>query len=147
MKTSKHGVVAVLQDSSGRYLVIRRGLNLTRAPGWWCFAGGEVEPGEGLERAVEREVREELSLRVTAREKVHESISPKGVYRLHWFRVEATGPLSDLKPHPTEVAEARWLSTEEILKLDPVLPGLIGWLTNTPADHTKTPGNSEDAEK
>ncbi len=127
-KPEKKGVVAILQDSSGRYLVIRRGLTLVRAPGWWCFAGGEVEPGEELEDAMEREVFEELALRVTAREQVHESISPNGVYQLHWFRVELTGSAGDLKPHPEEVAEVRWLRAEEILQLHPVLPGLIAWL-------------------
>jgi 8-oxo-dGTP diphosphatase len=127
-KPEKKGVVAVLQDSSGRYLVIRRGLKLLRAPGWWCFAGGEVEPGEELERAMEREVFEELNLRVIAREQVHESISPNGVYQLHWFRVELTGSADDLKPYPDEVEEAQWLRADEILKLHPVLPGLITWL-------------------
>ena len=128
----KHGVIAILQDARGRYMVIRRGLTLERAPGWWCFAGGEVEAGEAFQRALEREVFEELSLRVVTREKVHESISPNGVYRLHWFRAELTGPASDLKPHPIEVAEARWLTPEEILKLKDVLPGLIAWLNANP---------------
>jgi 8-oxo-dGTP diphosphatase len=128
----KHGVIAILQNASGRYMVIRRGLSLARAPGWWCFAGGEVEPGEELERALEREVFEELGLRVAAREKVHESVSPNGVYQLHWFRAELTGPASDLQPHPIEVAEAHWLFPEEILQLDPVLPGLIAWLNDLP---------------
>lgn len=124
----KHGVIAILQDPDGRYMVIRRGLTLARAPGWWCFAGGEVEAGEELERALKREVFEELGLRVAAREKVHESVSPNGVYQLHWFRAELTGPASDLNPHAVEVAEAHWLFAHEILQLDPVLPGLIAWL-------------------
>lgn len=135
MNPTKHGVIAILQDASGRYMVIRRGLSLERAPGWWCFAGGEVEAGEELPRALEREVFEELGLRVVAKEKIYESISPNGVYRLHWFRAELTGPISDLTPHPIEVAEARWLSAEDILKLDPVLPGLIIWLQQENQKH------------
>jgi|ERR1043165_4729720 8-oxo-dGTP pyrophosphatase MutT (NUDIX family) len=124
----RHGVVAVLQDDTGRYLLIRRGLSLVRAPGWWCFPGGEVEAGESLEQAIEREVWEELGVRVSAREKVHESISPNGVYRLHWLRVIPAGPLGELRPHEIEVAEAVWLSAEDILAREQVLPGLISWL-------------------
>ena len=124
----KHGVIAVLNDCDGRYLVIRRGLTLQRAPGWWCFPGGEVEPGEELQRAIEREVREELNLLVAAGEKINESISPNGEYRLHWFRVELTGPLADLRAHEIEVAEACWRSPREILLTPRVLPGLVEWL-------------------
>lgn len=124
----KHGVIAILQDADGRYLVIRRGLTLARAPGWWCFAGGEVEPDEILECALEREVFEELGLRVSAKEKVYESVSPNGVYQLHWFRAELLGPANELTLHPVEVSEAHWLFAHEILALNPVLPGLITWL-------------------
>lgn len=124
----KHGVIAILQDADGRFLVIRRGLTLARAPGWWCFAGGEVEPDEVFERALEREVFEELGLHVSAKEKVYESVSPNGVYQLHWFRAELLGQASELTPHPIEVAEAHWLFAHEILALNPVLPGLITWL-------------------
>ena len=127
----KNGVIAILQDADGRYLVIRRGRTLERAPGWWCFAGGEVEPNEALERALEREVSEELGLCVAAKEKFYESVSPNGVYQLHWFKADLTGPACDLNPHPIEVAEARWLAAADIMQLNPVLPGLIAWLNST----------------
>ena len=84
----KHGVVAVLEDGQGRFLFIRRGLGLSRAPGWWCFVGGEVEPGETWAVALEREAREEVGLEVQALEKIQESISPEGEFRLHWLRAK-----------------------------------------------------------
>jgi len=124
----KHGVVAVLQDDSGRYLFIRRGLKLTRAPGWWCFVGGEVEPGEAQDAAIVREVQEEVGLVVRPINKIHESVSPKGEYLLHWWRVELLDRTRIIAPHPDEVAEARWLSVEEGLRLEPILPGLNLWL-------------------
>jgi 8-oxo-dGTP diphosphatase len=57
-------VGAVVHDAAGRLLLIRRG----RAPsrGLWSLPGGRVEPGETLEQAVEREVREETGLTVRA---------------------------------------------------------------------------------
>ncbi|HYG73946.1 MAG TPA: NUDIX hydrolase [Planctomycetota bacterium] len=125
----KHGVVAVLQDDTGRYLLIRRGLTLKRAPGWWCFVGGEVEPGESFEDAIVREVREEVGLSVRALDKIHETISPNGEYRLHWFRVQLAGRIEDLVPHSVEVEEVRWVSpAEAISACDPMLPALKAWL-------------------
>lgn len=124
----KDGVVAILRDGQGRYLFIRRGLQLKRAPGWWCFVGGEVEPGESLETAAAREVREEVGLRVGVRDRVHESISPNGEFRLHWFTTVLEPAAQTLVPSATEVAEWRWLSAAEGLRLDPILPGLKSWL-------------------
>jgi 8-oxo-dGTP diphosphatase len=124
----KHGVVAVLQDAQGRFLFIRRGLSLARAPGWWCFVGGEVEAGESHECAIVREVSEEIGIDVRAAEKVHETISPNGEYRLHWIRVKPSDENQALTLHEKEVAEARWLSPTEGVLLEPILPTLKVWL-------------------
>jgi len=128
----KHGVVAVLRDTQGRYLLIQRGLQLKRAPGWWCFVGGEVEPGEELPVALAREVLEEVGLDVNVHEKVHESISPNGEYRLHWLRATRIDPHQSITPHPHEVADSRWLSAKDALQLNPILPGLKTWLEQNP---------------
>ena len=124
----KHGVVAVLQDPAGRYLFIRRGLTLVRAPGWWCFVGGEVEAGETFEVAIVREVFEEVRLEVEPVEKIHETISPNGEFRLHWMRVKLHPAGQRIVPHEKEVAEVRWLQASEALMLDPILPTLKIWL-------------------
>ena len=120
--------MAILVDDSGRYLFIRRGLTLKRSPGWRCFVGGQVEPGETPEAAIAREMHEEVGLRVTVHDRVHESISPNGEFRLHWFttRLDA-GPQTPV-PCPVEVDEIRWLRPAEGLALDPILPGLKAWL-------------------
>jgi 8-oxo-dGTP pyrophosphatase MutT (NUDIX family) len=130
----KHGVVAVLRDEAGQYLVIRRGLTIARAPGFWCFVGGEVEQGETLQAAIEREVREEVGLLVRAFEKIHETIAPQGEFVLHWMRVDLLSPGRELSLHPVEVAEARWLSLRDALRLEPILPGMKAWLQAKLAD-------------
>jgi 8-oxo-dGTP diphosphatase len=124
----KDGVVAILDDGAGRYLFIRRGLELSRAPGWWCFVGGQVEAGESLPEATAREMREEVGLRVTVHDKVHESVSPQGEFRLHWFVTRLDPAKQDPVPCPEEVAELRWLDVAGGLRLDPLLPGLKAWL-------------------
>jgi len=124
----KEGVVAVIADERGRYLFIQRGAAVKRSPGWWCFVGGEVDPGETLALAMEREVREEVGLRVRVLDKVHESISPNGEYLLHWFETRLEPAEQTPVPHPLEVAQWRWLSIADGLRLDPILPGLKAWL-------------------
>ncbi len=124
----KDGVVAILDDGAGRYLFIRRGLKVVRAPGWWCFVGGQVEAGEPLPLAMAREVREEVGLLVTVHDKVHESLSPNGEFRLHWFETRLVPARQEPVPCPHEVAEYRWLDVAEGLRLDPILPGLKAWL-------------------
>lgn len=128
MGVRKEGVVAVLADERGRYLFIKRGAGVKRSPGWWCFVGGEVEPGEALDAAMAREVLEEVGLRVVVRGKVHESVSPNGEYLLHWFETRLEPAAQEPLPHPREVGELRWLSVAEGLRLDPILPGLKAWL-------------------
>ena len=123
----KDGVVAVIENR-GLFLFIQRGAAVQRSPGWWCFVGGEVDPGETLEAAMAREVREEVGLRVDVHEKVHESVSPNGEYRLHWFRTALDPGAQEAVAHPVEVAEIRWLSIVDGLRLDPILPGLKAWL-------------------
>jgi len=124
----KDGVVAILEDGAGRYLFIRWGATLKRAPGWWCFVGGAVEAGESLEAAMAREMLEEVGLRVTVHGKRHESMSPNGEFRLHWFETRLEPALQEPVPCPVEVAELRWLTVVEGLRLDPILPGLKAWL-------------------
>ena len=138
MSALKDGVVAILRDEAGRYLFIRRGLQLKRAPGWWCFVGGEVEPGESLETAAAREVREEVGLRIAVRDRVHQSLSPNGEFRLHWFTTTLEPAGQEPVPSATEVAEWRWLSAAEGLGLDPILPGLKSWLEEL-ANRRSTP--------
>jgi 8-oxo-dGTP diphosphatase len=58
-------VVCALVDSDGRVLVAERPQGKTMA-GLWEFPGGKVEHGETPEAALIRELKEELSIDVTA---------------------------------------------------------------------------------
>jgi 8-oxo-dGTP diphosphatase len=56
-----HVAVAVIRDREGRVLLSRRHEHLHQG-GLWEFPGGKLEPGEPLEQALRREIREELGL-------------------------------------------------------------------------------------
>ena len=55
--------VAVILKPSGEFLLARRPPGKPYA-GYWEFPGGKVEPGERVEQALRRELREELGIEV-----------------------------------------------------------------------------------
>lgn len=119
-------VGAIVQDASGRLLVIRRG----RPPGQgsWSLPGGRVEPGESDAAAVVRELAEETGLRVTPGELVGavERPGPGGVtYEIRDYRATVTG--GALRAGD-DADEARWVTPDDLRAL-PTSAGLIDVLT------------------
>ena len=102
----REGVVGVILDTEGRFLVIERS-QFVRAPGKLCFPGGGVEPGETQQEAVIRELQEELALVVRPIRKVWENQTRSGIV-LHWWRVEVESTQPP-RPSPEEVASYSWL--------------------------------------
>ncbi|WP_055492827.1 NUDIX domain-containing protein [Streptomyces sp. TP-A0356] len=115
----REAIVAVLRRAD-RVLVIRRGPEARRS-GYWAPLSGKLEPGETQAEALVREVREEVGLTVSPGAKVWESETDDGLFRLHWWTADpGTG---DVAPDPGEVSEARWVTAEEFLAMDPVFDG------------------------
>jgi 8-oxo-dGTP diphosphatase len=88
-------VGAVVRDDAGRLLLIRRGQEPSR--GLWSLPGGRVEPGETLEAAVVREVREETGLDVRAGAVVGSVLIPAGavVYEVTDFACTPLDPAAE----------------------------------------------------
>jgi 8-oxo-dGTP diphosphatase len=55
-------VQAMIRKNTGEYLAIKRAEAVEI--GTWEFPGGRVDPGETIEKALEREIREETGLKV-----------------------------------------------------------------------------------
>ena len=112
-------VVAAAIERDGCYLAARR----TRpawAAGRWEFPGGKVEPGEGDEQALAREIREELGVgievirRVPGEWTLHDDL----VLHLYVARVIEGEPQA-LDHHdqlrwvaPAEFDEIKWLESD-----------------------------------
>lgn len=94
--------------------------------GKWEFPGGKMEPGETMEQALVREIREELAVEVTmvAWVAAVEYDYPEFHLRMHCFLCE----IKEGEPVLLEHEAARWLTRETIEEVD--------WL---PADRVALP--------
>ena len=61
-------VLGVVVNTRGRYLITKRVMTKSWAPGWWEVSGGAAMAGETSETAVRREVLEETGLDVEGAE-------------------------------------------------------------------------------
>jgi (d)CTP diphosphatase len=62
--TTTTTIAAAVIQYGGRYLLMKRAAHKGNG-GMWEFPGGKVDPGESLQQAVVREIKEELNLVAT----------------------------------------------------------------------------------
>ncbi len=109
---------AVIVRPDGAFLLARRPAGKVYA-GYWEFPGGKIEPGESAERALARELREELGIEAR---RAYAWITRVYAYahatvRLNFFRVlEWSG-----EPHPHEDQQLAWQRLDAPL-VEPMLP-------------------------
>ena len=105
--------VGILMRPNGDVLLGQRPSGKPYA-GYWEFPGGKLEPGETVEQALERELREELGVRVTAREVLEVATHdyPHGpAVEVHFVRCDADSHAFVLGPG---VHEVRWVAPREV---------------------------------
>lgn len=107
-------VVAAVIASGGKILATARGYGAFK--GFWEFPGGKVEPGETLEAALARELREELAIEVSVGELLGtvDYEYPEFFIRLHCFSCKILGGELKLLEH----SAARWLPRRELPSLN-----------------------------
>lgn len=103
-------VVAAVIHKDGRIFATQRGYGDFKD--WWEFPGGKVEPGESLEEALKREIREELSaeIRIERLLRTVEWDYPAFHLTLHCFLCSLATEEMSLNEHEA----ARWLDGTSI---------------------------------
>ncbi len=106
-----HVAVGVILDAHGRVLVARRA-EQQHLGGLWEFPGGKLEPGESVQQALHRELKEELAIEVQQAQplcRIEHNYPEKSVLLDVWivdsFRGEPTG---------VEQQPLRWLATAQL---------------------------------
>jgi 8-oxo-dGTP pyrophosphatase MutT (NUDIX family) len=127
--TPDDAVAALIQPGKGRYLMqLRDPLDWIFFPGHWGLFGGAIEKGENDIEALQRELEEELSLKVAAEDieyftriDLDFSFAGREMIRRDFFRIEVDEKiLPSLKL--SEGADVRVFSGEEILLEPRVTP-------------------------
>ncbi len=104
-------VVAAIIRRDGKILITQRFDNV-HLPGLWEFPGGKVEPSESPEVALEREIREELGIKIRVGEEffnVDHDYPTKSV-RLHFFNCT----IVEGEPQLLDVADLRWVEPKDL---------------------------------
>ncbi len=136
--------VGVLVRADGAVLLADRPAGKPYA-GYWEFPGGKIEGGESVEQALERELAEELGVRVRATEPwvVFEYEYPHAHVRLHFQRVfDWHGT-----PHPVEGQQLTFVRPGESAPA-PLLPAAVSplrWM-QLPTVTGYSEGQARDAE-
>jgi mutator protein MutT len=107
-------VVAAVIERDGKLLITRRREG-THLSGLWEFPGGKPEPGEALEDALRREIREELDAVVSVGERI-ETVDwqyPDKRVSLVFFRCGVEG-----EPRPLEGQEMAWVTPPDLARYE-----------------------------
>ena len=114
------GVKIFLKNQDGKYLVVRR--NEEKYPeigAKWDIVGGRINPGSTLMENLQREVIEETGLEIKDEIKL---ITAQDILKTnkHVIRLTYTGLADGEVKLSDEHSDFKWLSLEEIKKLEPL---------------------------
>jgi len=107
----------IMRVTRGEEILLSRAPHF--APGMYSVQAGFVEPGETLEDAVRRELREEVNLEVSLPQYFGSQPWPFPHSLMLAFTAEYAG--GELRAHPQEVEEARWWSVDALPALPPAI--------------------------
>jgi len=111
----KNHVAIVIQDNKGNVLFIKRSMKKSTLPGAWSFPSGTCEEGESVETTACREAKEELDIKVQAKNTPSKMELPEFDTRLYFVTcsiIEGT-PIIKQKD---EIDEIRWMDFQTFFK-------------------------------
>lgn len=114
MKKTVQVVAAIIENNEEEILCALRSPDMS-IPNMWEFPGGKVEEGEGLQSALEREIKEELSCEIKAGEVFndHTHEYEKFIIRLTALKAK----LIKGEPAASEHSKIVWLNRENLMSL------------------------------
>lgn len=122
-----HVAAGVLVDREGAVLLAQR-LPGTHMAGRWEFPGGKLETGEGPRQGLDRELREELGIRVKTAEpllKLSHRYADRHVHLDVWLVTEFQGEPESLEGQALQWVPPAKLHSVDLLEADaPIIDAL-----------------------
>lgn len=116
-RTLPRGAAKVAIIEGGKVLMVKAGRGLTK--GYWNLPGGFIGYGEHPDDSAKREVLEELGIRITLKKVlgIYSQVFPRtGGYMISFVYL-GVRLSKQLKPHPEEIEEIRWIPVKEALRI------------------------------
>ena len=113
------GVAGLIRDDRGRILLVRRTYSREEP---WALPGGWLEGNEPIERALERELREETGLRVSVG--AVRAVERAGFAIVLLMHTELVDDSARFRPS-AEVSELAWVEPSEVSRLSSVNARLL----------------------
>lgn len=116
------GVKVILINKEGKFLVLlRSAVKYPEAGAKWEIGGGRISPGTPLLENLKREVMEETGLEIISEPKL---LAAQDIIRPHKHIVRLTyiGFAHGEVKLSNEHTEYKWLSREELKKIEPIDP-------------------------
>ena len=110
-------VKVIIRDDEGRILLLKRSMSSKGNPGKWELPGGKVDPGEGFEEALIREVAEETGLTISLSRVAGAAESETNQKRIAYLILEGRLEEGKVRLSP-EHEEFRWVHPPELSAID-----------------------------
>lgn len=114
------GILSRDRDGVAEYLLISSKKDFGEYTGFYYPPGGHAKENEDIGSALIRELKEELCIDVEIGEELAETTSDVKKQTTHWYSCIANSFEIDIRDE--NIADARWMTKEEILKSGTVWP-------------------------
>lgn len=117
-------VLGVIAKPDGKFLITKRVMTKSWAPGWWEVSGGAALAGETSQEAVIREIKEETGLDVSDWQGGYlfqykrENLEEGDNYIVHIYKYVADFDEKDIKLQPEETDGYKLATLDEIKELN-----------------------------
>ncbi|MBU1252095.1 MAG: NUDIX hydrolase [Nanoarchaeota archaeon] len=112
------GIPAIIKNSRGEILLGKREKNAVYYPSTWGLPGGLMDRGESIDKAIRRELKEELgvSSNVIKHGKIFNSLPTKEC-QIHSINIPVYCEIKGAPKSEDETSEVKWFKPEEIKKM------------------------------
>lgn len=104
-------------NSRGEVLIQKRSNNISWKPGIWAATGGSALAGEDGFTSCQRELMEELGIEATRENTSLVLVLKRSDKYMYVYLVSTDITIDELKLQPEEVADAKWVTKEELRSL------------------------------